>query len=128
MRIAFGGRTFPPTPHWAVRFNHFLMEAGEGALPHYLSAPPITPPSTPSSCPPGTPPGTPPTTPLILSGSNGASLICAICFGITLGTMSFPAFINTWWTTFGLIIAPVAGGEGGGERRRCESESLMHIV
>src|SRR6266480_1561372 len=111
LTIIFVGRRCPPQ-----HMGRFGLTEGGGltGLAAVFSTPPITPPSTPPICPPGTPPGTAPATPPKLSGSRGASLISAMCFGITVGAKIFPAFISVWWTTFDLITAPVGGGGGGG--------------
>src|SRR5437588_5400070 len=64
--------------------------------------------------PPIWPPGTPPTTPPRLSDSSGASLISAICLGITVGANSLPAEMNLARDGAALMTAVVAGGGGGG--------------
>src|SRR5713101_746937 len=103
-----------------------LIFADDGATGlAVLSTPPITPPS----CPPGTPPGTPPATPPRFgSGSRGAPLISAICFGMTVGAKSFPPFRNRRRTTGGRITALSAGGGGGGAISIVDASCLILIV
>src|SRR5207248_1853049 len=57
---------------------------------------------------------TPPTTPPVLSASSGASLISAICLGMTVGAKSLPEAINLWRIGAALLIRAVAAGGGGG--------------
>src|SRR3984957_16655889 len=106
MRSIFAFFTLPPT-----RMGEGVAFGGGGGPP---PTPPIIPPSTPLAEPPGTPPGTPPTTPTApTSGGISSSLIMFTFFGMTVGAIILPCWINRA-TGLTILVTATAGGGGGG--------------